>query len=306
MILIIFLYMILALSFIVAKYVLLYAQPFFLIAVRMLIAGSFLLGHQWFFGDKNSFYSCLNQKKDFLLVSIFHIYCAFAFEFWALQYISALKTVLIYSATPFITAVLAYYLLNEKLSSRKIAGMSVATIGFIPLFTLTAQESPLSLVIPDYLYLYKNSYVTLPDIILLLAVLSGSYGWFHVKKLINKNHSFVFVNGSAMFIGGFLCLITSLCYEGLSGELVSSWPLFLSWLSLLIFLSNVVFYNLYGYLIKNYSMTFISLCGFLCPLFSALFEWGLLGGTILWQHLFCFTMVTIGLLIFHRQALGQE
>lgn len=297
--------MLLALSFIVAKCAVLYAKPFFLIALRMLLAGGFLLLHQLYYQKTAIFKKMLHYKKEFFVMAFFHIYCAFAFEFWALQYLTALKTVLIYSATPFITALIAYIVLQERLSYHKISGMLIASLGFLPLFSSMTEQSPFCKLLSPELVSYSLGALTIPDFVLSLAVLSGAYGWFCVKRVMHKGFSYVFANGAAMFIGGILCLISSLLFEGCYEPLIFSWGHFLGWLSLLILLSNVIFYNLYGYLMGKYSMTFISLCGFLCPLFSTLFEWLLLDGVIMWQHIFCLIVVTLGLTVFHAGSLRE-
>jgi drug/metabolite transporter (DMT)-like permease len=76
---------------------------------------------------------------------------------------------------------------------------------------------------------------------------------------------------------------------------------FLFWLSLLVLMSNVIFYNLYGFLIKKYGPTFVSLSGFLCPVFSTFFEWLLMNGTITWHHFFALFCITTGLFIFYKE-----
>jgi len=102
MLLIPLLYMILASSFTVGKALLFYLKPFFLLGLRMTVAGTILLFYQYW--RKPSTLS-LHMRHWFLFAQlvVFHIYCAYALEFWALQYISSAKTALLYSLSPFLT-----------------------------------------------------------------------------------------------------------------------------------------------------------------------------------------------------------
>lgn len=302
MILVVVMYMILALSFVAAKYTLFYSTPLFLLTVRMVTSGGALLGYKWLQGRRENFSRAIIDWWPFLKVSLLHIYITFILEFWALQYVSALKTVLIYSATPFATAVLSYFVLNERLSFYNLIGIALGAIGLGPILASQALaeigETPLSGVMPTFSFLG----ISVPEAALACAMLSATYAWFHVKSLTDRNYSFVFVNGVAMFIGGLLCGVTFLVIDGFQTSPVTEVLPFIGWLSLLILLSNVIFYNLYASLIKKYSITFVSLSGFLCPVFSTIFEWLLMDGIITWHHFFCLACVTSGLFIFYKEG----
>ncbi len=292
MITVAFLYAVLASTFIFAKKALAYARPFFLIGTRMLIAGSFLLGYQYFFNRKN-----FRIKKEdlwtFFRVSLYHVYFAYMLEFWALQYVSALKTTIIYSATPFIAAILAYFLLHERLSIRKVLGVIIGLCGIIP--ALLAQATGVEAT----LELHR---ISLPEVILLFAVISASYAWFIVSDLMKKNYSFGFINGVAMFAGGALSMITAVFTEGLASPVSHVGP-FLGWLALLILCSNIIFYNLFSWLLKRYSITFLTFAGFLCPSFATLYEWLFMGGTITWHYFASLVLIILGLYIFYKDEL---
>src|ERR1700722_8401091 len=97
-----FLYMLLASTFGIGKLVLILGNPVFVIAVRMIVAGGLLLAISriWQGGQKFSW----SQGGLFVQLAFFHIYCAFIPEFWALQYVSGAKACLLYSLSPCITA----------------------------------------------------------------------------------------------------------------------------------------------------------------------------------------------------------
>lgn len=295
MFLVVLLYAILALTFVFAKKTLIYAQPFFLIGFRMIIAGMILLFYQRLF-NKSTF---TIHKNDFLLffkTSLFHIYFSFMFEFWALQYLSALKTTLIYTSTPFIAAILAYFLLGESLSWQKILGIVIGLGGLIPILILHAGESG---------SFKEIAYISLPEMVLFMAVISGAYAWFLVKELINRGYGLGMINGVAMLTGGVLSIMTAYIVEGFVHP-VSNWPAFLGWLTLLILSANIIVYNFYGWLLKFYSITFVTFAGFLCPTFGTIYEWLFFNGKISWHHIASLLFVTFGLYVFHRKELLEK
>ena len=286
-------YAILASTFTVAKTVLSYAKPFFTIGFRMTVAGVLLLGYQYIF-NRSKF---VIKKEDwwlFFKVSIFHVYLAFIPEFWALQYLSSSKTSLIYSATPFIAAILSYFLLSERLNKRKIFGMFVGILGLIPvLLTQTdTREAAMELFS-----------ISLPEVVLFGAVISAAYAWFILKELMKKGYSLPIINGVAMFAGGILSFATSFVAEGVSVSPVFSWGPFIGWVSLLIFLANIVSYNFYGWLLKRYSITFMTFAGFLCPIFAAFYGWFFLSEQITWHYFLSLLLITIGLYIFYKEEI---
>lgn len=286
MILVALLYAILAATFVLAKNALAYAQPCFLIGFRMTLAGVLLLGFSWVRG------SLILHRQDWWLlvrVALFHVYISFILEFWALQYLTALKTTLIYSLTPFVAAILSYVLLKERLSASKVIGILVGLCGMVPIFMVSGGS------------LGELFQISAPDIVLLGAVVSGAYAWFLVKELLNKGYSLVVVNGIAMLLGGLLSFGTSAIFEAM--PMVSDWSQFLLWVGALIIVSNIVVYNFYGWLLGRYSITFLTFAGFLCPSFAMLYDWLLLGGQLSVHTVASLVLVTIGLYIFYRQEL---
>ncbi len=292
-ILIAVLYAVLALTFIFAKNTLCYSKPFFLIGIRMILAGSMLLGYQWFF-RREQFILRREDLWTFLKVSLFHIYFAFTLEFFALQYLTSLKTTMIYSATPFISAILAHFLLQEKLTYKKIAGICCGLIGLIPV--LMAQASGAEANFKELLS------ISFPEAVLLLAVISSAYAWFIVMDLMNKGYELGMINGVAMAVGGVLSMCTSLWVEGFHAPVSDLLP-FIGWLTLLIISANFIVYNLYGVLLRRHSIVLISFAGWLCPSFAALYEWLFLSGTISWHYGVSLVFVIIGLYLFYRDEL---
>lgn len=260
----------------------------------MTLAGILLLSYLFLFRRK-----VFKIKKEdiflFLRVAFFHVYIAFIAEFWALQYVSSSKTNLIYSLTPFIAAILSFFLLKERLTSKKVIGMTLGVLGLCPI--LFSQNSGL-LVTTDFFN------ISIPEIVLLVAVASASYAWFDIKKLMNKGYSLILINGLAMLVGGIGAFCTSLGTEDWSSGIpVTEFLPFLKYVLILIFLSNVVFYNMYGTLLKKYSITFVTFAGFLCPLFGTFFGWFFRDESITWHYWVSLGTISIALMIFYREEL---
>lgn len=287
--LIVLLYALLASTFVFAKFSIDYAQPIFVIGFRMTLAGALLLGYLIFFKRK----ALRLGKKDFLLflrVAFFHIYLAFVAEFWSLQFITSSKANLIYSLTPFIAAGLSYFLLKERLSRRKLLGMGLGICGIFPILLTQGNTTDFSTL-------------TMAEIVLLVAVVSASYAWFDIKKLMNKGYSLLMINGFAMLIGGLGAFATYYLTRDPAVPTTTNFWEFFKYVSILVILSNVVFYNLYGWLLKRYSITFLTFCGFLSPLFGVFMGWAFRGEPISWPYWVSLSLITFALFIFYREEL---
>ena len=106
-----------------------------------------------------------------------------------------------------------------------------------------------------------------------------------------------------MLSGGILAFGTAFVFEGFETIKVFNIVPFCGYLFLLIFASNVVFYNLYGFLLKRYSFTLLSFVGFLTPIFGAVYGWLFLKESVTWHYGFSLVCVIIGLCLFYRQEL---
>ncbi len=280
-------YAILASTFTLAKKTLNFSPPVFLIAIRLLLAGSLLCTYS----VMRKQISWAKVKEDaglFIQVGLFHAYLAFIPEFWALQFMSSAKVSIIYAITPFIAAVLSWLLYRERLSWNQILAMVIALGALLPLVLLESDPAELATI----------AEISLPELVLFGSVSSAAYAWFVVKRLMNAGHSLAFINGVAMLLGGLLATPTALWFEGRPWEAVSDWWQFLSWLGLLILAAHVVSFNLYGWILTRVSITLMMFCGFLCPIFSTVFGWAFLNEGFTWHAFTALAGLTVGLALF--------
>lgn len=287
MLLIVLEYAILAATFTIAKQTLSFAPPFFLIMTRLMIAGSLLLLLSFLRG-RLSWAHIWADRSLFFAAGLFHAFFAFVPEFWALQHMTSAKTSIIYGMTPFVAAILSYFLYAERLQARQWVGMVIGALGLVPLIVLQAEPAGL-------LSLWQ---ISLPEFVLFGSMTSACYAWFVIKKLMGKGYSIPLINGVAMLLGGMMTVPTVLYAEPQALSQVGSWSSFAGWLSLLIILSHFVSYNLYSWLLTRYTITFMTFCGFLCPLFSTVFGAQFLGELITWHYIVALLCITLGLTVF--------
>ncbi|MGE0207115.1 MAG: DMT family transporter [Candidatus Babeliales bacterium] len=296
MISILFLYALCASSFTISKAILAYSPPIFFVGVRMVWAAAVLFGILKLY-DKKS-YSI--KKADcwlFFNIIIFHIYCAYVFDIWSLQFMTSFKSSFFFNLSPFITAILSFFMFGEVMTAKKLVGMIIGFLGFIPMIT---QQAPQEAAWGEILG------VSWPEIVLLGSIVSSCIGWISMRKLMHSgSYSPLFINGVGMLGGGLLALGTSYVTETWSIHIVSEWWPFLALTALIIIVCNGIFYNLYGYLLKEYTATFLSFAGFTTSLFAALFGVIFLGETVTWHFFIASAIVSMGLYIFYQEELRQ-
>ncbi len=109
------------------------------------------------------------------------------------------------------------------------------------------------------------------------------------------------VNGICMTAGGFLALVTSFFTEEFMP--VTNILPFVGLLAAVILISNLVCHNLYGYLLRKYTATFLSFAGFMGPLFAAFYGWLLMNEAITWHFYISSVIVFFGLFLFYQDEL---
>jgi len=289
------LYAFFASTFIIGREAVLAVPPMFFIGIRMVLAGILLVGFVRIF-NKESFKIKKEDLFWFAGIVLFHIYGSYVLEFISLQYLTGAKASLLFNLSPFITALFSYFFFGELLSPKKWLGLLIGFLAFIPLL-ITQPVSTES-----------TTHNTYAEILLIISVTASCIGWIFMKRLISQhNHSYVFVNGVGMFLGGILSLGTSYFFE--------TWPSvtslscnipFVRSLLLLILVGNIICYNLYGKLLHRYSATILSFFGCTTPIFGVLFGWLWLGETVSPWFYVTATLAAIGLYIFYQEDLKES
>ncbi len=229
----------------------------------------------------------------------------------------ASKAMFMFNLAPFLSALFSYIFLNEEMSRKKWLGLCIGVIGFIPI--LISPLSPIAALNAFWNLLTTTPKITegitptqfgipWPELAVLASVISHSYNWIVIRKLVRDNsYSPAMINGLTMFVGGICALITSPYYEGLSP--VTNFLEFAKLLACVILISNLICHNLYAYLLKVYTATFLSFAGFMSPLFAALYGWLWLSEKITPHFYVSSVIVFIGLLLFYQdemESIKQE
>lgn len=291
--LILLLFFLFANVFVLQKKSLLYAEPFFLIGIRMVIAGFLLLLFCLFYFKKDIF--LIKKKKHFLLyflLSIFGIYLTNICEIWSMTVMDSSKVCLIYNLSPFVTALLSFLFLKEHLNLKKIFSLIIGFFSFIPLSLMkNTMEQAFNA------WFFFSFY----DISLICAVIFSVFGIIIFKQLSNLGYSVYIINGYSMFFGGCLILLHSLIfcfYNKLS--LIYNFKYFFLFTFLLCILSNLICYNLFGFLLKKYSTTFLTFFGLLTPVYTMLLGYLFLQERLSIYFIYSLCLIFIGLYLFYK------
>lgn len=295
---VLFLHAIFPLIFSIGKVGMHYAPFAFFISLRALSCG--------FFSLMIYLLTCKNKKpidrKDlplFIQAGLFGIYLTFIPEFWALQYLSVGKVAFIFVLAPFFTAFFSRFHGLEKFSYKKLIGLAIGLIGFVPILLSKTGETG------DFESLFSFE---LPELALIFAVGCYAYSWIAVKRLSNQAHySPWLVSAFSMLFGGSCALLTSFFYDGWYKGVcpVTNWSALLT--SILMLMSvAIICFVLYIYLLREYSPTVISFFGFTRSFFGALYGLIFLSELVSWMFFPSMLVVSFGLYLFYQEELSLD
>lgn len=291
------LYALFALSVFISKVIFSYCTPIFYIGARMSIAGMILLAYQYIYAHEH-FHLKREHFWHYVQVVFFGIYFTYIIRFWGLTELPVSKAMFMFNLAPFMSALFSYFFFNEAMSRKKWLGLTIGFIGFIPIVVSKVGEENLK----------QFLFFSWPELAVLLSVVCHSYNWILIRKLVrDHSQSPAMINGFTMLIGGIGALITSPFFEGFTP--VNNYLEFGKLLAFVIIISNLICHNLYAYLLKTYTATFLSFAGFLSPLFAALYGWMWLNEKITWHFYVSSVIVFIGLVLFYQdelQSIRQE
>lgn len=290
------LYALFALVFVISKFGLEFTGPLFFIGARMMIAGVLMLGYLLIF-KRESFRLTRSNLLALLSLGLFNIYLTNACEFWGLKHLTSAKTCFFYGLSPFLSALFAYFVLSETMTSRKWLGLGLGFLGILPVLLGQASTSELTSFIQ----------ISWAEISVLGAVVFSVYGWVLLKKIcVDQQQSPLMANGFSMLIGGIMAMVHSYAVEDWNPVPATEWAPFIFASIGLIIISNLICYNLYGVLLHQYSATFMSFAGFTTPIFTALFGWFFLGETTTWHLYLSQAILLAGLFVFHMDEFRER
>lgn len=283
-----------SLIFICGKYAMAYAPPFFIIGIRALFCGVFYLGFQFFVHSKKFIF-----RRDLLwlllALGLFNVYMSNAYELWGLQYLTTAKAAFVYNLAPFFSAFISFIHFGEKLSLRKLFGLIISFLGFIPVF--------LWWNLPQEECAAHFGFLSLAEVAMIAATIGLVYGWIIMDYLIEKKqYGGTMGNGISMLFGSGMAFAHSWAVETPPLLAVTQWWSLLGWILLIVFL-NIIAFSTYTYLLRFYSTTFMAFSGLLCPFVSAFFDWLFFGIVVSWEFYLATALVVSGLWLFYREEM---
>lgn len=281
-------------SFTLGKATLECSPPIFLTGVRMFMAGVVILAFLAIARRQD-----LKLKKHhlfpILILSVTAVYITNICEFWGLQYLTSAKACFIYSLSPFLSAFFSYLQFKEKLTSKKLLGLAVGFVGFIPVFLTHSNSEE---------FIGGLFFLSWAEIALIVATTSSVYGWVLLRKLgKDDGMSPLMANGSSMLLGGFFALVHSYFVDTWNPLPISNYGGFFQGVTLMIIISNLICYNCYGWLLKHFTATFLSFAGLMTPLGAAFFGWIVLRETVEWTFFASVGIISFGLWLVYSEEL---
>ena len=275
-----------------------HASPVFFTAFRMILAGILLT----LFLLIRKREELKKVRKHFLaltLLGVLSVYLTNVLEYYGLKHISAAKTCFIYSVSPFLSLIFSYIHFGEKVNRSKILGTLIGFIGFLPVLQTKMGDENL---------LQAFGFVSWPELAVMGAAAFSIYGWVLLRIVVkNQDVSPLMANGVSMLLGGFMALVHSSLIESWTPMPFSSEHLipFIKGITLIILISNIICFNIYGYMLRRFTATFLSFMGLVSPIFSSIIEWFLLGEPLSPQIFLGTAIVSLGLWIVYRSELKQ-
>jgi drug/metabolite transporter (DMT)-like permease len=300
---IIALYTLYAIGFIFVKQALLFAQPIFFTGARMVTAGIVSYGlHRWWYRPI-SFKSLRATELWYIfLLAIFNVYLTNANEAWSLQYLSAATVAFIYNLSPFFSLFFSWWMFKEKITLKKIIGMSIACACICPFLI----DESLDQVVDSTARVF--GVISIAEIVMIVAAAATALGWVLMKYLMEQRADFnsYFLNATSLTLGGMLCFAQAYAFEARPLVTPHYFLDFLGYVLLTMFLTNLVAYNFNAYLLKKYSATLVILFSFIMPIITALLGFVMLSEPLTIHFFVCSAGVALGLVIFYQEELKEN
>lgn len=296
-------------SAISANKILLYSMtPTLLVGIRMFSAGLILLLYT--FTNPQIRISWNNIKKNLsslIIITLTTTFIPSILKAYSLKNISSSKMAFFGALDPFITAVFAYFMLNEKLNYKKIVGIFIGLLGSI---ILNYDNTKLN-----------HFLLSRPELVIIISITITRFGWMTAQKLLKKNiYQPVQLNAITMLLSGIISLNIAFMSNQtniipiLNNNLhifkysffkyllnnLSSYSILIFFILYTIIIGNVIAYNLYANLLKKHSALYVSLTSFSVPLLVHLYGFLFLDENLSIKFLLSCIVTFTGLIIFSR------
>ena len=289
------LYVLLSSTFIFGSLAMQYTSPAFFIGMRMALTVLFMLSY--IIVRRINIKIKLKDSLLVLLLGVVHIFIPLVGEAFALKTLSAAKVSLVWSLSPFVTALFGLLLFGERITKTKLIGLLVGVIGFIPIVVHAATGLQ---AVPVFFT------IGIADAALLMVVVSSAFAWNLFRKLLHRGYRPLVLNTWSMVFASVLSFAFSFFVESWNPLPVTNCSVIFGCLVYLVIIGGLVCYNLYGYMLHHYTATFLSFAGGTIPFLTALLQWLILGKPVSWSFLVSLCIIMMGLFIFYKEELRQR
>lgn len=233
--------------------------PFLMASIRFFIAGCVLVLFQQ--ARKKPF---LPQKRDrrlILSLGVGNFFVGYGLTYWGMQYVNSNITSILWATLPVMIALFAHRMLkNEKINAMSIFSLVGSMIGTLLIFDLRGASF--------------DPQVAKGMLMILVSIFAAAYPNVLYKRE-GANLDPVATNGSAMFIGAALLLITGGLTESW-GEIVLN-PLTIGATAYLAIFGSAIGFTMYFWLVNRVTIVKMSYTTFLIPIWASIWGWILLG-----------------------------
>jgi len=213
---------------------------------------------------------------------------------WSIQFLDPVKTCFIFVLSPFMTALMLYFWYNEKLSYKKIAGLSIGFSAIIPIILASTpgQINHVSWGLSMIAYAVFTSGIAL-----------FAYGWILHKNLSKTMKiSPLLFSGVSLIVGGVINLLLAVIFYGQNMQSLELSQCFV-WQILGFATLTALSYGLYSLALQQYSVTFVSFASFTEPAFAMLFAFLFFGESISLISIAALVALGFGLYLFYQEEL---
>lgn len=265
-------------------------SPALFVSIRMGIAGTVLFAYHILYKSTRSWRSYIDDIPRFCAIALFTTTLPSLLKAYALSCLPSSYAALIGSIDPFVTAVYAYALWDQKITTRQLTGMLLGFFSVSIVIGLSQHQA--------HWWTGWESLCTFPALAAILAVFLNRYGWITARNIMrDRNYSSGETTGLIMLFGSFF----SLCSAIVGGDLQFYQPISFSLVGIMLYTiiaGNIYGYNIYAHSIQRIPLTTVSLLGLSIPFFVHIFGVGLLGEqtSILFVAALC--LMSLGTAIF--------
>ncbi len=278
------------------KQAVLYVQPIFLSSSRLPFAGLAILAYQFVFRRHQIYYQ--RACVFFLFLYGIALLIGDSFRFTAMLTIPAPNSALISATGPFVTAIVAHFLLKEYLTVRKAVALVLGFLSIVPLIMNNLSALPEGQSTQQVLFGYFASFISVV----------GFVGSAYALKILTSRLKYppLTAAGIGTVIGGLVGLCASWIYEIWTPLPLTTMHEAFPFLLLLFVGHNIIGYPVFAYLINKYPITLVSFGQLTLPLFTALLRYFLFGDPISWLFGVSLIVLSGAFYIFYTETKKQD